>query len=196
MASPDIELDLDAGQVSVAVTGAISYGDVSSLMDIPNPASAPLPAGVKQVGYLTEEGVTVTKESDETALYAWQNNAKVRIMRSQGNLIFTISMMENRKESRELWFGSEEVDGVIRVRPDNQTTSGVVIDVFDNSDEIGAMFHSRYVIERASIVGSGEITYISTDAIKYELTITALADRNGDSAVLETRAIEDPTVQG
>lgn len=193
MANPDIELDLDATQVSVAVTGAISYGDVSTLMESPNPASVPLPAGVKQVGYLTEDGVTVAKEADETELFAWQNNAKVRIMRSQGSLVFTITMMENRKENRELWFGGVETDGVIKIRPDAQINTGVVIDVFDNSDEVGAMYHSRYVIERAQIAGTGEITYISTDAIKYEVTITALADRNGDSAILETRTIEVET---
>lgn len=193
MALPDIDLDLDATQVSVAVTGAVSYGDVSSLINVVNPATAPLPAGVKQLGYLSEDGIVLTKEADETDIFAWQNTAKVRVIRSNGSLSIVFSCIQNIKDVRELWWGATEVDGKIRIRPEAKITTGVILDVFDNTEDEGAMYHTRYIFERGQISGTGDLTYISTDAVKYEFTITALADSNGDAGIIDTVVIDAPT---
>lgn len=190
MANPDMNLDLDATQVSVAVTGAVSYGDVSSLVSVANPASAPLPAGVKQLGYLSEDGIVLTKEADDTDIFAWQNTAKVRVIRSNGSLSIAFSCIQNTKDVRELWWGATEVDGKIKIRPEAKITTGVILDVFDNTDDEGAMFHTRYIFERGQISGTGDLTYISTDAVKYEFTMTALADSNGDAGIIDTVVVE------
>lgn len=186
MALQDMDLDLDATQVSVAVTGAVSYGKVSSLINLPNPASAPLPAGVKQLGYLSEDGIVLTKEADDTDIFAWQNTTKVRVIRSNGSLSIVFSCIQNTKDVRELWWGATEVAGKLKIRPEAKLTTGVIIDVFDNSDDEGAMHHTRYIFERGQISGTGDLTYISTDAVKYEFTMTALADSNGDAGIIDT----------
>lgn len=158
---------LDSANVRVAVTGVVSVGPTTATA--PADADSPL-TGFDDLGYVHEDGVTETRERSTEQLRAWQNAEIVREVVTEASVTYTFRLVETKKETVELYYGStvDPSDGSIAVIPSR--TGGrksFVIDVIDGTDYI------RTYIAEGEVTEVGEQVYASGEPIGYEVTITA-----------------------
>lgn len=174
-----VDAGLEATEVRVAVTGAI-YSNPSASPTLPTTAAGAL-SGTGWVGhgYASSDGVTETTSTSTEAIRAWQNNALVRNVVTEGDATYSATLIQTNAENVGLYYGDtvDSTDGSVRVRP--AVARGVrafVIDVIDGANII------RTVIPRGEVTEVGEQSYVSGGAVGYPVTITAYADADGVAA--------------
>lgn len=163
---------LDASKARVAVTGAV-YCDPTSAGAAPTSSSSSINAAYKDLGYISEDGVTLTLPDggDVTNLKVWQNNATVRTIRSASEELPQISftLVETKLETIQLAFNATVTQSVAdgtftydsnAVRP----TSRVILDVVDGAELIRA-YAPQFIVTSV-----GEVSLTSTGLIGYQIT--------------------------
>lgn len=167
----------DATNVRVAVTGAVYVGPTGTAA--PTDAVAALNAALTDLGYVSEDGVTEARERSTEKIKAWQNAATVREVVTESGMTYSFRLIETKKETVELFYGSEvDANGAVRIDPSK--TGGrqaFAIDVIDGDQEI------RVWIANGEVSAVGEQQYASGQPIGYEVTVTCYPDANGDVAV-------------
>jgi hypothetical protein len=163
---------LDSTKVRAAVSGAVSVG--------PTTATAPTGAtgaltGFVDLGYVSDAGVTEARSRDTNDIRAWQGGALVRTLITSGTLTYNFVLLETKSETVELFYGTTVVesaaDGSFVVVP--TSTGGrqsFVIDVVDGAELI------RTYLPQAEVSEVGDHVYVNSEAVGYEVTITAYPD--------------------
>lgn len=163
---------LDSTKVRVAVTGA-AYWDKTGAGTAPVDVSTAPAAAFKDLGYVSEDGVTLTMPDagDTTPIKAWQNGATVRTIRglTEDNPQISLTLIETKLEVIEAVFGvtvtqtapsgTYEID-TTDVRPYGR----LILDVVDGAEII------RYYGPKAIVSSVGEVSLTSQDAVGYEVT--------------------------
>lgn len=168
---------LNADNVSVAVTGACSYAPAGSTGPID--ATTTLDAAFLDVGYISTDGVTETRDRSTNDIVAWQNSEVVRSVITESSLSVQFVMIETNKASVELFYGAtvSGTDGSIEVRPGS--TGGrkmVVVDYVDGEDLV------RLFLPNAEVQEVGDQALTSGDAVGYDVTIKGYPGPQGWSA--------------
>lgn len=167
----------DASNVRVAVTGAVYVGPSGTTA--PTDATTPLDAAMLDLGYVSEDGVTETRERSTEKIKAWQNATLVREVVTESGMTYTFRLLETKKETVEVYYGSTvEADGSVKINPSK--TGGrqaFALDVIDDGQEI------RVWVPDGEVTAVGDQQYANGTPIGYEVTITAYADTNGDAAI-------------
>lgn len=162
---------LDAANVDVAVTGAVSYAEVSATP--PSDAETPLDPEYRDVGYLSEDGVVETRDRSTNNIIAWQGSAVVRSVISEASISVQFTMIETNPNSVELFYGSpvDASDGSVEIDP-GQTGGkrSVVVDYVDGDKYV------RLHLPQAEVTEIGETTIGSTEAVGYDVTIVGYRD--------------------
>lgn len=166
---------LDAANVVVALTGTVQYAVIATA--IPDDAYEALNAAFKDVGYITEDGVTESHGTETNDIRAWQNGAVVRRVRTSHVVTYQFTMLETNDNALGLFYDSYSTAGATKGRA---TITGVehdeqrfVIDVVDGTDNI------RIVIPNGQITELGDVVYNSGDAVARPVTITAYPESGG-----------------
>lgn len=171
---------LDSSNVRVAVTGAVSVAPVGSTA--PTDGDTALAAAFKDLGYVSEDGITETRDRTSTTTRAWQNADIVRETVTEANLTFSLTLIETNADTVELYYGAApDSDGSIVVVP--SLTGGrraFVFDVVDGDEFI------RIYVPQGEVTEVGDVVYSSGEPIGYEVTIRAysdatLVDANGNT---------------
>lgn len=167
---------LTSDNVRVAVTGAVSVAPTTATA--PTTASAAL-VGFVDLGYISEDGVTETRDRSTNKIKAWQGAATVREVVTDAGLTYDFTLIETSEASLELYYGSavDTADGSIDINPGS--TGGrqsFVIDVVD-----GDQFIRTYIAE-GEVSAVGEQVYANGEPIGYPVTITAY-DATGSGTV-------------
>lgn len=178
---------LDSSLVRVAVTGAVSVGATSATA--PTGTAGTL-TGFTDLGFIGEDGVTETRDRSTNTLKAWQNGATVRTVVTDGTLTYKFVMLETKKETVELYYGttvtSATSDGSFVIVPTN--TGGrksFIIDVVDGAEL------ERVYIPQGEVTEVGDKVYAGGEAIGYEVTVTAYPDATlGGSAKVYATALK------
>lgn len=160
---------LTAENVKVGTTGAIYVGPTSATA--PASAVATL-TGFTDLGYVSADGVTETRDRSTNQIRAWQNSDLVREVVTEATATFTATLLETSAATLAAYYGGTVgVDGSIEINP--ASTGGrksFVIDLVDGADAI------RTYIPAGEILSVGEQVYQNGEAVGYEITITAYAD--------------------
>jgi hypothetical protein len=164
-------MSLDSAKVHVAVTGAVSYAPLAAAS--PTDATTPLPAAYRDVGYISEDGVTEGRDRSTTNIIAWQNADVVRAVVTEAMITVQFTMIETNPNSVELSYGSavDPSDGSVAIIP--ARTGGrrkFVIDYIDGSRFV------RLFIAQGEVMEVGETTLASGDVVGYDVTITGYPD--------------------
>lgn len=164
---------LTAENVRVGTTGAIYAGPTSATA--PTGASSTL-TGFNELGYVTADGVTETRDRSTNQIRAWQNSDLVREVVTEATATFQCVLMETTAETLAAYYGAtlDTLDGSIEVDP--SATGGrksFVIDLVDGSSVI------RTYIPSGEILSVGEQVYANGEAVGYDVTITAYASSAG-----------------
>ena len=160
----------NASNVQVAVTGAVYFAEVgAALTDAPTDATSALTAGWLDVGYISEDGVTESNDTETEEVKAWQNSDIVRKTVTKNEISYNFSIIETNANALSLFYGKTIAAAATTHTIGGAVTGKVqlVIDVIDGTQQI-----RRYIPE-AEVTERGEVTFASTDAIGYDVTVTA-----------------------
>ena len=166
-------MSLDSNNVRVAVTGAVSVGDLGATA--PTGTASDISAAFDDLGLVGEDGVTESRGRTSNSIKAWQNGATVRTVVTEGELTYQFVLLETKKETVETYYGvtvtQTSTEGSFVIVP--TSTGGrkaFVIDVIDGSEL------ERVYIPQGEVTAVGDKVYANGVPIGYECTITAYDD--------------------
>ena len=177
---------MSAGTVTQVTTGkrGIDGGIyvAPSGTSLPTTATETLNSAFKNIGYISEDGITNNNAPDTEKLKAWGGQT-VLVLTNEKTDEWTMTMIESmNKEVLKIVYGDDNVtengSGMITVKAtaEQLDDASYVIDMVMKG---GAL--KRVVIPNGSLSDLGEITYKDNEAVGYEITINALPDSYGVS---------------
>jgi hypothetical protein len=175
---------LDSSNVRVAVTGAVYKGVTGTTA--PTSASSSLNAAFKDLGYVSEDGVTETRDRSTNQIKGWQNADLVREVVTDASYALTFTLIETKKETVETFYGAtaDGSDGSVDIVPSATGGRAVwVVDVIDGGELI------RIHMASAEVTEVGDQVYQSGEAIGYQVTVKGYAV-NGVTATKFYSALE------
>jgi hypothetical protein len=162
---------LNSANVDVAITGAVSFGPTATTA--PTTAISALAAGFRDVGYISDDGVSEVIDKSTNNIVAWQGSAVVRTVVTESSISLTFTMIETNANSVELFYAApvSAVDGSVAIVP--AATGGrrsFVLDYVDGAKMV------RLYIPQGEVTEVGEVTLASGDPVGYNVTITGYPD--------------------
>ena len=155
------------------VVGAVFRAPLGTVL--PNDAKTALIDAYKDLGYVSEDGVTNTNSPESENIKAWGGEI-VYTSQTEKNDEFVLTLISSLNvEVLKTIYGDNNVtesDGLITVKAtsDEQVESVYVIDMILRN---GAL--KRIVIPDGKITEIGDVTYKDDEVTGYELTITGLS---------------------
>lgn len=163
-------MSLDASKVEVAVTGAVYLAPLGTTL--PANSSVALDAAFKNVGYVSEDGITESPEEDNTEIRAWQNGDIVRRVQSSHEIQYQFMMLETNEVSLAAYYGNY-LAGDVKITGEQLPRQCMVIETIDD----GKL--RRRVAPVAQVVERGELSLTNDDATGYDITLTCYPDTDG-----------------
>lgn len=162
------------------VAGAIYRAPLGTTL--PQNAVDELDAAFEEMGYVSEDGVSENISRESESIKAWGGDT-VLVTQTSKEDTFTWKLIESLNiVAMKATYGDDNVTG--------SAQEGITIK--SNSKELGshvyvidALFGSRafrMLIPDGSVTEIGEIVYRDNEPVGYELTITAKADADGNTA--------------
>lgn len=163
-------------------TGAVFVAPAGT--PVPTNAHMALDSAFEGLGYVSEDGLVNSVETDVEEVNAWGGDL---VLSGQTTFkeTFTVNLIETNAEALKVYYGAanvvEEGDGSITVTQSNEMLPRVVV-VFELVMTGGRI--KRIVVPNAQISDrSGEITYVDGEAIAYPAQFVAYPDENGDTHI-------------
>lgn len=148
---------------------------------LPTDASTALNAAFKSLGYVSDAGVQRNIGRDSNVIHAWGGDP-VAVLSNNKVETFKFKLIEpSNVDVLGLTFGEATGDltaGItVKSKADISTPRAFVISTIMADD-----VHQRIVIPEGVVTGIGEIVYVDNDVVGFDLTITAMADDQGNTA--------------
>lgn len=158
-----------------AVAGAIYRAPVGTTL--PTDASTALGSAFKTFGYISEDGLTNSNSRDTATVKDW-SGADILTLQNGKTDTFKYKMMEVKNvEVLKDVYGDDNVTGdiatglTIKANAKELTAHSYVIDTLLNGGYL-----KRIVIPNGKVTEIADLVYKKTEAMGYEVTITALPD--------------------
>jgi len=151
---------------------------------VPDDAKTALAEPFKLQGYTDEDGFTVAVERETTDKKAYGG---VTVYTTQDNygVTLTVTVLETMNiETKRTVFGDENVtqdavSGMITTRYNSKRLPNSVF-IADHLTDQG---FKRQIVENGLVTGVGDIQFVHNEMVKYQLTITAYPNADGDYMV-------------
>lgn len=170
---------LDSGNVRVGVTGVVYVAPLGTTL--PTSVSATPNAAFKDVGYISDGGITQSVSVDTTDIVAWQNATTVRTLQTGHTVTYQLEFLEVNWLTLDTYYGNFS-GGASHLTSDTTLRKSWIIHVDDGTDDM------RVVIPEGQITERGDTVFVSGDAVKLPITITAYPDDTGVKAYIYTAA--------
>lgn len=176
-----------------AVGGAAYVAPLGTTL--PTDAKTALATTYKALGYISEDGLRNEPTIDSDTIKAWGGDVVLNINKGKTDL-FKFKLIEMLNEDvLKTVYGAANVtvsaSTVMLTVKSNNAEQEALIWVFDMVLKGGIL--KRVIIPNGTITDIGEIAYTDSDAVGYELTVSAAVDASGDT---HTEFIEKPASSG
>lgn len=164
----------------ITATGGLLFGGLD--VALPTDAATPVDPAFIKGGYIGEDGVTRTTDASDDKIKAWGGDT-VKIVRTEHSITYTFAFLESANaDVLKLIHGEENVTvtpGKVTVKHTSRMPErkAYVLDMKDAPASI------REVIPDGQITTSGDVTFVHSDVIRYEVTIEAFPDADGVKAI-------------
>lgn len=163
------------------ISGAILVAPLGTTL--PTSASTELNDSFKQLGYISDDGVTNSNSPESDSLKAWGGDTVLTYQTSKEDTFkFTLIEALNTDVLKTVYGDSNvsvaDVTNEISVKANSKelNANSYVIDMIMNNNML-----KRIIIPSGKITEIGDISYKDEEAVGYELTITALPDSNSNT---------------
>jgi hypothetical protein len=161
-------------------TGGVFAGATS--LTLPVNASTALPVGFIELGYVSEDGLTQTIDSETTNITAWGGDT-VKTVKTSHDVTYTLAFIETSEAVLTEVFGSDNVDtasGVtsVKITSTDLPRRAFVFEMQDSGTDV------RVVVPNGQITNLDDISWTDGDPVSYPVTISAYPDEDGVKAYL------------
>ncbi len=173
----------NAANVSVGkpkIGGAVACAPFGT--DLPTSADGELNEAFKNLGYCSDDGLTNSNSPESDSIKAWGGDTVLSFQSSKEDT-FTFKLIEVKDvEVLKAVYGAKNVDGnldtgiTVKANSLEQPPCSWIIDMILRDDAL-----KRVVIPYASISELGDIVYKDDEATGYEITLTAMPDKTGNT---------------
>src|SRR5690625_3392545 len=171
-------LEVSVGKPRAA--GGIYAGEPGE--DVPTDATTELGAALVNLGYVSEDGLVNSIESDTEDITAWGGDTVLTVRTSRTETLAWTFIQTNAAVMAEV-YGPNNVE----------TGAGGSLTVLHNREELPRRLYvfeilmagnrvKRIVVPNAQITEVGDVTYQDGEAIGYEVTLSAYPDDDGNTA--------------
>lgn len=172
--------NVSVGKPNLKVSGGILRAPRGTAR--PTDATTAYDPAYKSMGYIGEDGVTLSPERDSEPLKAW-GQVVVRRAQSSYEVSLTFTFIESRRaDTLKAIAGDDnvEIKGdtiVVRGNEKELPIAQFGIDMLDQG------LARRIDIGNGQITEIGDITYVDSELVGYEVTLACYPDANGDCYV-------------
>jgi hypothetical protein len=159
-----------AANVRVGVNGAVAFADLGTTL--PTTALEALGVAWTDVGYVSEDGVTQGLAADQEEIKAWGGDV-VRKVQTSHDLTYALKLIETTEATLTLYYGDPD-----QITSDELPRRSWILDVLDGDQVV------RICLPDAQITERGDVVYSGSEAVGYEVTLTAYPDDAGVKAYL------------
>ena len=162
------------------VDGGIYFAPAGTTL--PTDATTALATAFKNLGYVSEDGVTNSLSKETTEIKEWGGDTVDVVLTAQ-NDTFSFTLIESLNvDVLKAYYGDENVSGTladgitITANSKELPEKAWVVDMIMRN---GAL--KRIVIPRGKVTTTEEITYVDNEVVGYGITITAFPDVSGNT---------------
>ena len=174
-----------AGNVLVGkplVTGGILRAVLGTA--VPTDATTAPAGAFAGAGYVSDAGVVQTIGTDSTSIKAWGGD-EVRKVQTSHTVTYQFTLIETNDESLGIYYGDGSVTSGAGARAVEITSAELehaayVIEMKDGDNKIRITIGDGQVTER------GDVSYVDSNAIAYQVTVTCYPDADGVKATIYT----------
>jgi hypothetical protein len=152
----------ESANVEVMTNGWIYVAPAGTAL--PTAGGEVLDAAFKHLGYLSEDGITESQETESSEIVA-HNGDTVRSSQTSHNVTYQFTAIETNAVTLEAYYGHYD-GGQVDITGVELARSVWVIDIVDG-DQL-----RRRVLPSAQVTERGEVTFNNEDPTGYEMTIT------------------------
>jgi hypothetical protein len=164
----------DADKVRVGLNGSVYIAPKGTTA--PTDLDTAWAAGWSDLGYLSEDGVSLEYSTDTEDINAWQSLSPVRKVLTGVDMTLGFTALELKTATIKLYFPSSTMTDV------SGTVHKLDIPAAPSSDEraiglewLDGTIKNRLIIPRGEITERGAITIGRSDAVGLEMTVSAYA---------------------
>lgn len=163
------------------VSGAIYAAPLGTAL--PTDATSSLNVAFKELGYVSEDGITNSNSPESDVIKAWGGDTVLTLNQGKEDT-FSMTLIEVLNlEVLKLVYGSSNVTGTtlangisIKANSTDLPENAIVIDMVLKNNVL-----KRIVLPQAKVSEVGDITYSDSDAVGYETTLFCTADSSGNT---------------
>jgi hypothetical protein len=149
---------------------------------LPTNATGALNAAFVGLGYITEDGATVTVSPDIAEFMAWQSRSPVRREKTSVSVQIAFALMQWDEDSVPLAFGGGSVSGTAgNYRYDLPRDDSALDERALILDAVDGATHYRWVFPRGNVTEAVEAQYQRANPASLPITFSALAGAGGAS---------------
>lgn len=166
------------GKPNFDVSGGVLAAPLGT--ELPDSFNGMFNEALKSIGYVSEDGVTESSNMSTDDIKAW-GGVKVRTVQTEYAPTLQFTLLESTNgDALRFVFGEKNVtteDGVLKVRRNAKAKDrlALVLPMLDGENA------RMLVVPRGQVTEVGDITYVDSEAIAYEVTVTCDPDDNNDN---------------
>ncbi len=145
---------------------------------LPTTAGAALNVAFKEVGALSDAGISETTEQDRTDVFIWQNNTLARRIPGQFTRTYSIVAAETSLFTLGIQFAGSTVTSTsegasVAEKPPTSDVRAWILHGIDGTKA------QRIVLPNAEVTNRGDVVWSAEEITVYEWELSAYTDSNG-----------------